>query len=134
MKKYLKYIYLIFPVLASILMLMPHAVEMNFSTGNGEDLICYYSYYSTMPFGYGDIGPLLTAVATIIILIGLALNIFYFKRYILNGVFVLYILAIAFSVFHLFFNANAYSISITVILILGALLLAPTCIVKAANE
>ena len=128
--KYLKYIYFIFPVLAFILMLMPRAIEMHFPTDT-EDAIFFYSYFSLIPFGYADIGPMLAGIGLSFILIFLAFNLFLERPFLLKLSFVFYVIAIIFSCYHLFFNLNGYSISITIFLILGALIIAPRAIIKS---
>ena len=128
--RYLRYIYFIFPLIAFILMLMPRAIEMRFPTDT-EEAIFFYSYFSLMPFGYADIGPLLAGIGLSLILIFLFINLFFERPILLKLSLVFYAIVILFSYYHLFFNANGYSISIAILLILGALVIAPRAIIKS---
>lgn len=63
MKK--RFLLLILPISAIILELIPGGVIMRFATPPGEPPVFEYcSYFSLLPFGYGNIMPLLTALIT----------------------------------------------------------------------
>ncbi len=71
MKK--KNLYLLgLPVLALILELLPWGVVMRFANPDGDPWILKTSYFSLLPFGYANVGPLFTAVLTCGLLILLA--------------------------------------------------------------
>ena len=76
MKKH-RFVTLILPVITLILELLPYGVTLNFGHQLEDGTIGYtyrsYSYFSLMPFGYGNFAPLLTAIMTCILLLLLLL-------------------------------------------------------------
>lgn len=68
-----QYILILLPVIAIILELLPHGAVLNFARPAMDGSIGRfretYSYFSLMPFGYANFGPLLTAVLTCILLV-----------------------------------------------------------------
>lgn len=56
-------------VLSIILMALPYGIPMVFAPGPEERVTQYYSYFSMMPFGYGNWSPILTAFLSVVILI-----------------------------------------------------------------
>jgi len=53
--------------IAMILELLPNGVIMLFGNPSGDPYIEKVSYFSTLPFGYGNVFPLITAVLTCIL-------------------------------------------------------------------
>ena len=49
--------------------LLPYGVVLNFANPDGEPWRRTYSYFSMMPFGYANFGPLITAILTCVMLI-----------------------------------------------------------------
>ncbi|HOM01841.1 MAG TPA: hypothetical protein PLH43_03305 [Acetivibrio sp.] len=52
-----------------ILMALPFGVSMTFAPGPTERVTSYFSYFSMMPWGYGNWFPIITAFFSIIILL-----------------------------------------------------------------
>lgn len=65
-------------ILSIVLMALPKGVPMNFAPSPTETVTSYYSYFSPMPFGYGNWFPIITAILSIcvvvLLLIGLKRN------------------------------------------------------------
>ena len=67
-----RWLYLLFPISALTLEMLPYGVALNFmlpSVTEGESAHRFrelYSYFDLMPFGYGNFAPLLTAVLTVV--------------------------------------------------------------------
>ena len=63
-----KILFIALPLIALILELLPYGVVLNFANPEGEPWRRTYSYFSMMPFGYANIGPLITAILTCVLL------------------------------------------------------------------
>lgn len=63
MKKY-REAFVLLPVLALVLELLPYGAVLNFANPEGEPFRRTYSYFSLEPFGYANFGPLVTAILT----------------------------------------------------------------------
>ena len=64
-----KSLFVILPLVALIFELLPYGVVLNFANPEGEPWRRTYSYFSMMPFGYANIGPLITAILTCVLLV-----------------------------------------------------------------
>ncbi len=64
-----KILFIALPLFALILELLPYGVVLNFANPEGEPWRRTYSYFSMMPFGYANIGPLITAILTCVLLV-----------------------------------------------------------------
>ena len=65
-----KLLALLFTILALILEFIPYGVRMNWMTADPDEVrVTWHSYFSVLPFGYGDIFPLCTSALTILLLI-----------------------------------------------------------------
>lgn len=66
MKK--RMMYLILPVITLILESIPYGVVLNFGLPSDDGSIAYfretYSYFDLMSIGYGNLGPIITAILT----------------------------------------------------------------------
>ena len=71
MKKRLQF--LILPIVTLILEILPYGAVCNFANPEGEPWRETYSYFDLLPFGYANFAPLITAIATCVIFILLAL-------------------------------------------------------------
>ena len=60
---------------ALILEILPCGAVCNFANPEGESWRKTYSYFSMIPYGYGDFGPLITAILTCILLVIIILSI-----------------------------------------------------------
>ena len=108
MKRYLPW--LIILSLAAVLMLaaLPQGVEMRFMAPPDEDIpyyVTYAPYFSLLPFGYANFGPLFTAVLTAVAFILSVIRLFLISRRLSSAVFVLSIIAVITSVMPLLFGA-----------------------------
>ncbi len=105
-----RFFLLIFPVIAVILEILPGGVAMNFAdidalTGEIKVSVEKYSYFSMMPFGYGNHFPLITAALTCVIAVLAAVYAFTGKRPFVNAVFGLSIAALVVSVVPVVFRS-----------------------------
>lgn len=55
---------LVLPALTLFLEILPYGAVLNFFNPEGEPWRQTYSYFSMVPFGYANFGPLLTALLT----------------------------------------------------------------------
>ena len=55
-----------------VLEILPYGAVLNFGNPDGSVIRRTYSYFSMMPFGYANFGPLPAALLTVVILIGTA--------------------------------------------------------------
>ena len=60
---------------ALVLEILPYGAVCNFGNPEGEPWRVTYSYFSMIPYGYGDFGPLITAILTCIMLIIIVISI-----------------------------------------------------------
>ncbi len=67
---------LVFFLAALILELLPYGAVCNFADAEGENIRQTFSYFSFLPYGYGNIGPFITGVLTVIAVIAAALALF----------------------------------------------------------
>ena len=71
-----KGLFVVLPLVALILELLPNGVVLNFANPEGELWRRTYSYFSMMPFGYANFGPLITAILTCVLLVLMAIYLF----------------------------------------------------------
>ena len=64
-----KSLFVVLPLVALILELLPNGVVLNFANPEGEPWRRTYSYFSLTPFGYANFGPFITAILTCVMLI-----------------------------------------------------------------
>ena len=69
-------LFVVLPLVALILELLPNGVVLNFANPEGEPWRRTYSYFSMMPFGYANFGPLITAILTCILLVLVVIYLF----------------------------------------------------------
>lgn len=58
-----------------VLEILPYGAVLNFANPEGEPWRKTYSYFSMIPYGYGDFGPLITAILTCVLLVIIILSI-----------------------------------------------------------
>ena len=66
-----KILCIIIPLLALVLELLPYGAVLNFASEPGSNaryVRQVYSYFSLVPFGYANFGPLVTAIITCILI------------------------------------------------------------------
>lgn len=59
---------------AVVLEILPYGAVCNFANPEGPPHRVTYSYFSMIPYGYGDFGPLITAILTCVLLVILVLS------------------------------------------------------------
>ena len=60
---------------ALVLEILPYGAVLNFANPEGEPFRKTYSYFSMIPYGYANFGPLITAILTCIMLVIIVLSI-----------------------------------------------------------
>ena len=60
---------------ALVLEILPYGAVLNFANPEGDAWRKTYSYFSMIPYGYGDFGPLITAILTCVLLVIIILSI-----------------------------------------------------------
>lgn len=69
----------VFPLITIFMELLPYGAVLNFGRPATDGTIGYfretYSYFSLMPFGYANFGPLLTAIFSCLLLVCIAVYI-----------------------------------------------------------
>lgn len=123
---------LIFPIAALILELLPNGVVLRFANPDGEPWRRTYSYFSMMPFGYANFGPLITAILTCVLLVLVAIYLFKPSKGVNTAILNVSGFATAASLMPLMFGFNY----ITTIGVIITILLAGTfgvCFIKDKN-
>ena len=64
---------LILPIITLLLEILPYGAVLNYANPEGEPWRETYSYFSPVPFGYGNFAPFITASITCIILLVLVI-------------------------------------------------------------
>lgn len=59
---------------ALVLEILPYGAVLNFGNPEGDTWRKTYSYFSLIPYGYANFGPLITAVLTCVLLVILVLS------------------------------------------------------------
>ena len=59
---------------ALVLEMLPYGAVLNFGNPEGDTWRKTYSYFSLIPYGYANFGPLITAVLTCVLLVILVLS------------------------------------------------------------
>ena len=71
-----KCLFVVLTLVALIFELLPNGVVLNFANPEGEPWRWTYSYFSMMPFGYANFGPLITAILTCVLLVLVVIYLF----------------------------------------------------------
>lgn len=58
-----------------VLEILPYGAVCNFANPDGEPFCKTYSYFSMIPYGYANFGPLITAILTCVLLVIIILSI-----------------------------------------------------------
>ena len=66
--------------IALIFELLPNGVVLRFMNPEGEPWVRTYSYFSLVPYGYANFGPLIAAVLTCVLIILIAISWFKYSR------------------------------------------------------
>ena len=67
-------------VMALVFELLPNGVVLRFMNPDGEPWTQTYSYFSLVPYGYANFGPLIAAVLTCVLIILIAVGWFKYSR------------------------------------------------------
>lgn len=129
MKNIKKILFVILPLAALILELLPYGAVLNFANPEGEPWRRTYSYFSLTPFGYANFGPFLTAILTCVLLVLVTIYLFKPRNGLNTAIKSVAAIATATSLMPLIFGADY----ITVIGLVITLLLAVTfccCFIK----
>ncbi len=114
--------------------LLPYGAVCHFAispeSGGGTNRVTY-AYFSMMPFGYANFGPLLTAIFTCIITVLLLLSITFIKKNINKIITIISSIAIFTSISPLIFGMRFYSL---IGLLITCLLCAETFLVVYLNK
>lgn len=71
-----KSLFVVLPLVALILELLPNGVVLNFANPEGEPWRRTYSYFDLTPYGYANFGPFITAILTCALLVLVAIYLF----------------------------------------------------------
>ena len=63
------FLFVIIPIVALVLEVLPWGVVMNFANPDGKPWRYTYSYFDMMPFGYAIFPPLLVAICTCVLFV-----------------------------------------------------------------
>ena len=107
MKK--KWLLMILPVAVIVLECLPYGAVLNFAGPEGETFRETYSYFSLVPFGYANFGPLLTALLTCAAAVLLGVCLLRKKAGMAPTVLTLFLLAAACSLGPLILGLRNYS-------------------------
>ena len=113
MKK--KYFYVILPIMVIILELLPWGAVLKFAGEQNADGTFEYiyqteSYFSMLPFGYANFGPLLTAILTCVLLVLGIILVLGKKERMREGIKVVSAIAVLTSLMPLLFGFDYFSI------------------------
>ena len=111
MKRYLPWLIILGLAAVLVLAALPQGVELRFMASPEEDIpyyVTYAPYFSLLPFGYANFGPLFTAVLTAVAFILSIIRLFFRSRKLSAAAFVLSIIALVTSVMPLLFGALTF--------------------------
>ena len=99
-----KYIHVIISAVILVLECLPNGIRLFFFAGQNNSYVMTTSYFDMVTFGNGDLFPLITAIATIVLLVSSIIHIFVKKRVLVRWMMGVYIVAAACSVLHILLN------------------------------
>lgn len=108
MKKRL--LYLILPIVALVLEILPYGAICNFANFEGEAFRRTYSYFSMIPFGYANFAPFLTGLITCVVVLLLLIYLFTAKSSIINATRIVLCVGVVISLCPLLFGISFFSI------------------------
>ncbi len=115
---YKRIINIVLSVIVIFVELLPNGVVLIFATSPTERVREVYSYFSLIPFGYGNIFPIITAILSIIILIISIIYFIYENNYIIKIIFFTLIVSFIISILTIVQGINYLTFNGIVILIL----------------
>ena len=123
--------YCVLPMAALLLELLPWGAVCCFANPDGAPWRKTFSYFCLVPFGYANVGPFLTAVLTVGVLVLLAVFLLTGKRRILLWVKILLGIGVVMSLCPLLLGAHFFSVTGALI---TAALLAELCLLAATSR
>ena len=108
MKK--RVLYLILPIIALILEILPYGAVCNFANPEGSPWRKTFSYFDLTPFGYANFAPFLTAVTTCVVLVLLLVYLFTGKTKTITAAKILLYISVVLSLCPLLYGINYFSI------------------------
>jgi hypothetical protein len=105
-----RWLYLLFPMIALVLELLPYGAVCNFGNPEGEPWRVTYSYFSMIPFGYANFAPLVTALLTCAVLVLLLVYGFHGKTALLTVVKIVLSIATILSLCPLLLGITYFSV------------------------
>ena len=114
---------LIPPLLTLFLELLPWGVVMYFPNPIGDNYRKVFSYFSLVPFGYANVGPFFTALATCVLLLLLILYAIKGKRPVLLAALVVSCVAFLVSLTAMLYGVTVVGVLITATLVVSSVLL-----------
>lgn len=81
-------------ILSVVIMAQPNGVAMTFGPSSTKKVTSYFSYFSPMPFGYGNWFPIITAILSIVIVVLLIIS---FKKNVIKSIQVFFGIIVAAS-------------------------------------
>ena len=105
-----RFLLLLLPLVTLILEILPYGAVCNFANPEGEPLRKTFSYFDLTPFGYANVAPFLTAIATCLILGALLLYLFIGKTKALTLATVLLCVGVLLSLCPLCFGFRFFSV------------------------
>ena len=102
--------YLLLPIVALVLELLPYGAVCNFANPEGEPFRETFSYFDPLPFGYANFSPLLTALLTCVIAALLVSYLFSGSRGVARAACALSLAATVLSLCPLLYGLRYYSV------------------------
>ena len=121
MKKYIKYLLLVLPIVVIVLMAFPDS--MTRVTEGGAKIQCPHSYFEIMVFGQGAIFALPSAIITILLIVLLFFHIFKKNEALYNIEIGMCVLTILFSLVNQIICGTTYGLIIIALYVVETILI-----------
>ena len=125
MKRYLPWLILLTLAAVLVLAALPQGVEIHFMAAPDEDIpyyVTYAPYFSLLPFGYANFGPLLTATLASAAFILSVIRLFVASRRLSTAILVITVVATIISVMPLLLVFTFIGGAITALLVIADVL------------
>ena len=120
-------------ILVLALELLPYGAVLNFGNPDGEPWRKTYSYFSLLPYGYANVGPLITAILTCVLIVLIIIGWFKFGRGLNIAIMCISGFATLTSLLPLFLGIRNFSlIGVCISLLLGFIF--GMCFLKGENK
>ena len=123
MKKYMKYLLLVLPIVVIVLMSMPDSLSMTRVAEGGAKIQVPHSYFEIMVFGQGAIFALPSAIITILLIVLLFVHIFKKNEALYNIEIGMCVLTILFSLVNQIICGTIYGLIIIVLYVVETILI-----------